>query len=141
MKDNSMTVAQFITLRIDNSPKSQTEIAAQLGYPNPNIITMFKQGRTKVPLTKVAELAKALEMDPVHLLRIVMTEYSPETWAVLERVLGHNLVTDTEMRVVKILRDVAGELDVAPTEGEQTDELKELVKKWKKNSASKVIRH
>lgn len=141
MKKNNMTVAQFLTLKIDNSDKSQTEIASLLGYPNPNIITMFKQGKTKVPLTKVAELAAALDLDPLHLMRVVMTEYSPETWKVLERVLGNNIVSDTELQVVKIMRDVAGEVNVAPAPGKQTEDFKAMVKDWASHATAKVIRH
>ena len=53
-----MSVAEFIAAQIAMSDKTQREIALALGYDKPNIITMFKQGLTKIPLNKVAPLAR-----------------------------------------------------------------------------------
>ncbi len=52
------TVAEFLTHAITHSGKTQKLIADELGYDNPNIITMFKQGSSPVPLKKVGPLAK-----------------------------------------------------------------------------------
>lgn len=139
-RDN-VSVAEFLTHKFSQADRTQTEIAQMLGYANPNIITMFKQGKTKVPIPKVADLANALDMDPVHLMRIVMNEYSPETWKALERVLGKNLITDTEMSIVQLVRDEAGGYDVSPQNDAEKEELKELARKWKARSTAKVIRH
>lgn len=47
--------------------KSQAEIAALAGYVNPNMITMIKQGSSKVALDRVPALAKVLECDAAYL--------------------------------------------------------------------------
>lgn len=137
-RTENLTVAQFLSQKIDSSDKSQSEIAQELGYPNPNIITMFKQGRTKVPITKIGAIAKALEIDPLHFMRIVMNEYSPDTWAVLESIRG-NIVSDSEMEIIRTIREAAGEHDVKPSSDDQKQELKNLVNSW--IDTSKVIRH
>lgn len=54
------TIAEYLAVQISLSEKSQREIAAEISYENPNVITMFKQGQTKVPMNKVGPLAKAL---------------------------------------------------------------------------------
>ncbi|MGZ9053126.1 MAG: helix-turn-helix domain-containing protein [Rhodoplanes sp.] len=54
--------------------KSQREIAAELGYERPNIISMMKRGETKLPLDKVPALAKALHVDPAHLFRLALEQ-------------------------------------------------------------------
>lgn len=95
-----MSVAAYLTKLINQSPKSQKEIAEEVGYEKPNIITMFKQGKTKVPLNKVGPLAKALKVDPQQLLRLVMQEYSPATWQTFEEDLGHMILTEDEVRLV-----------------------------------------
>lgn len=136
----NLSVAEFLTLKIDNSDKSQSEIASELGYPNPNIITMFKQGRTKVPVPKVPAIAKALDLDPLLLMKIVLSEYSPDTWAAIEYVLGNNVVTNSEMDIINTVREAAGGLEVKPRTEADKSELKELVSKWKIDE-SKVIRH
>jgi transcriptional regulator len=141
----NVTVAEFLTKQIDLAVKygkTQTEIAKELGYEKPNIITMFKQGRTKLPLPKVVPLAKSLGIDPVHMLRIVMAEYSPDTWEVLEEIVGQKLVSTSEQETLKVIREVAGDLEVAPKTAEEVKELKELVTKWKKKAAPPVsVKH
>jgi hypothetical protein len=73
---------------INASAKSQRQIAYEMGYDKPNLITMFKQGSTRVPAEKVPALALALETDPVNLLRMWMEDYSPELLDVLEKNMG-----------------------------------------------------
>ena len=55
-----MSFNQVIASLIDNSRLTQKEIAQRMGMPMPNIITMWKQGQTKVPPERVPAMAKAL---------------------------------------------------------------------------------
>ena len=75
-----------------------------MGYENPNIITMFKQGLTKVPLGKVGNLAKALDVDPVFLFRLVMQEYSPETLIAIEEIFESSILTGNERELIAAYR-------------------------------------
>lgn len=137
---SQLTAAQFFAQQIEKSGKSQTEIASELGFPNPNVITMFKQGRTKIPLNRVPDIARVLECDPLHMMRVVMSEYTPETWQVFERVLGRNLVTEAEMEILKTVREASSEQEISPKTDEQKRQLKDLIKSWK-DAEPKVIRH
>lgn len=65
------TVAEFIADKFAESEQIQREVAEQCGFENPNVITMFKTGAAKLPLSRVGPLAKALKVDPAHLLRLV----------------------------------------------------------------------
>lgn len=123
-------VADYVSHQIILSGKSQKDIADELGYDKPNIITMFKQGKTKVPINKVPEFAKVLGVDPIHFLRIALLEYSPSTWEVIEEVVGRSIVTENEMRIIKIVRDTSGGLDVAPQTDSEADDLKAVIAKW-----------
>lgn len=107
------TVAGFITHQIRASGKSQAEIASELGYPNQNIITMFKQGRTRIPLDKVGPLAKALEIDPALFLKKVMGEYMPETLAALQGVLDGLQLTQNERELIAAYRETTRGRDVS----------------------------
>lgn len=100
------TVAAYLTEAIDNSPKTQREIAKAIGYINPNIITMFKQGLTKVPLDKVPLLAEALGRSPIELMRIALREYSPHLIPVFEQVFGR-MVSDNEFEIVAFIRSIS----------------------------------
>lgn len=73
---------------INASDKTQRQIALDLGYDKPNLITMFKQGTTRIPVEKVPYLADTLEVDRVDLLRMWFEEYDPKTWAVIQENMG-----------------------------------------------------
>lgn len=105
VKGKRLTVAQYLEQQIALSPKSQKEIAAEVGYDKPNVMSMLKLGTTKVPINKVGPLAKALGVDPVYFMRLVMTEYMPETWSAIEEVLGaERLVPPAQMKLLQFIR-------------------------------------
>ena len=102
------SVAAFISARIAESDKTQHQIASECGYDKPNIMTMFKQGKTRVPLNKVGPLATALGVDPALLLRLTLAEYAPETWEAIDRIAGRSLISENEMDLVRAFRTLAG---------------------------------
>jgi hypothetical protein len=106
MKHTKPTVAKFISDQIDCAMKSQREIAESIGYENPNIITMFKQGLTKIPLNRAGALATALGIDPAHFMRMVLEEYMPETWKAVEQALGRMILSDEEELLVRTYREM-----------------------------------
>lgn len=62
---------------INSSGRAANDIAADLGYPNPNIISAFRSGSCRVPLHKLPALAMAIDLDPSELLRLGLSEYNP----------------------------------------------------------------
>jgi transcriptional regulator with XRE-family HTH domain len=98
------TVAEYISAQIGLCGKSQLEIARESGFDKPNVITMIKQGRTKLPMKKLGKFAKALEVDPVHLLRMCMSEYLPDTWEEMQKVIGQPVMTINEMEILEVVR-------------------------------------
>lgn len=98
------TVAEYLTFHINNSEKTQRQIALEIGYTKPNIITMFKQGSTKLPLDKVGPLAKALEIEPEDLFLKVMTEYMPETFEALSPFLCGLMLSKDELELIDNFR-------------------------------------
>lgn len=106
-----LTVAEYLTRKIDESGKTQKDIATEIGYDNPNIITMFKQGHTKLPLTTVGPFAEALDIDPAHLLRLVMAEYYPDTYRAVEGCLGTMILTGNERALIEGYRWITKDSD------------------------------
>lgn len=80
------TVARFLTDAINKSPKTQAQIATEAQFTNPNMITMIKQGRTRMPPQKVKLLADSLGVDSRLLMKMVFEEYQPGVWEVIEEV-------------------------------------------------------
>lgn len=128
-----ISVADYLSRQIAASPKKQTEIAAEVGYP-PNMVWMIKKGSTKLPIPKVAAFAQALNIDPVHLLRIVMEEYQSESWGAIEEIIGNRMVTDDEMQLIWIVRSESFGNNVCPKTEEEINELKALVAKWRERT-------
>ena len=105
------SVAEFIADRLAAVDKTQKQIANECGFENPNIITMFKQGLTKLPINRIGPLAKALEVDPAHLLRLALLEYMPDTWETIEQTLQSTLLTANELDLIRAFRVSTGNRD------------------------------
>lgn len=125
-----MTTKSKLAERIDAllkiSEKNQRQIADEIGYERPNLITMFKQGRSKVPINKVGPLAIALGADPAHLTRMALQEYVPETYEAIKKYLGEPL-SENERRILNVIRDESGDTDPHLTESAET-KLRKLVR-------------
>src|SRR5262245_24011879 len=98
-----MKLHEVIARRIDETGRSQKEIAADLGYPKSNIITMFKQGQTKIPLNQIIPLADSLGLDRVWLLRTALAEYEPKLLAGIDMMLDR-VATPNERVLLAELR-------------------------------------
>ena len=69
--------------------KSQAEIATETGFPNPNVLSMVKNGASKLPLDRVPALARALDCDPARLFRLALEQGGNETTQrAIEEVFG-----------------------------------------------------
>ena len=69
-------LAKYIERRVlELKPvKSQFQIARDAGFPNPNMVTMIKNGTSKLALDRVPSMANALECDPAFLMRLSMEQ-------------------------------------------------------------------
>lgn len=97
-------VAEYISWQIQLCGKSQTDIAREVGFDKPNVITMIKQGKTKVPLAKIGSMAKALEVDPVHFMKLVLSEYLPDLLEVIQAITAQPLITQNELEFINVIR-------------------------------------
>ncbi len=89
--DTLSKVAKLVDIRVEElkGVKSQRDIAKAAGYKNQNMITMIKQGNSKVALDRAPDLARALEVDPKEFLLIAMEQfYSPKFIAQMLKDLG-----------------------------------------------------
>lgn len=132
MEKNSQ-VAIFVKQRIQSLGKKQTLIAQEAGFEKPNVITMIKQGKTKLPLAKVGVMAKALETDPIHLLKLCLSEYQPETWEAISP-LFDELLTKDEMVLINSFRSFIGGPYVSALTEVQFSSLNAFLKAMRKDS-------
>ena len=101
---SARSVAEYIGLQINLCGRSQVEIAHDIGFDKPNVITMIKQGKTKLPMDKIGKFAKAIGVDPIHLFKLCMMEYSPDTWVEIQRMVGQTVMTENEVEFIETIR-------------------------------------
>jgi hypothetical protein len=105
--ESTSKVARFIERRIEETGQKQKDIAYKVGFEKPNVITMIKQGKTRLPLDKVGLMANALETDPTQLFQLCMEEYQPATWKVIAPFM-EGAMTKDELQLLNSLRTWVG---------------------------------
>lgn len=102
-------LAQFIERRVlELKPKkSQGQIASEIGFPNPNMVTMIKNGTSKLALDRVPSMARALECDPAYLMRLALEQAVGDTAAQAIVDIYGTPITDNELGWLEEIRDAS----------------------------------
>lgn len=99
------SVAQFLHAMIEASDKLQQDIANDLGWEKPNMVSMLKLGKAKVPLNKSRALAKSIGFDERDFFFRCLEEYYPEIYTeVSELQNGQPVLTDNEIEIISRIR-------------------------------------
>lgn len=101
------SAAKFITRRIYDlrAQRTQLEIATAAGFKSPNMLSMIKDGKAKLPLERVIALAKALDCDAGHLMRLALEQTL--TQPVLDEIFA-NAAGPTSANERQILAKIRG---------------------------------
>lgn len=97
-------VANYISRSISLSGKSNIQIAAEAGFPHPNVISMIKKGKTLMPMARIPGLAKAMHTDPKILLDGCLAVYQPEIHKVISNIAPSALISRGELSIIRALR-------------------------------------
>lgn len=110
-------LAAFVTRRVlELKPiKSQADIARQAGFPNPNMISMLKNGSSKLALDRVPSLAKALECDAALLFRMALEQLDTSTTDTAIQQIFRTIVTENEAAWLDAIRAASENTDPALT--------------------------
>jgi transcriptional regulator with XRE-family HTH domain len=103
--------AEYIRVEMEHSTLTQKEVSEFVGFKTPNLVTMIKQGSTKLPVDKIPKFAKILEIDPVRLFKMAFMEYDEPGYNAIVEVMGEP-VTKTEREVLKLLERIAPSNDI-----------------------------
>jgi hypothetical protein len=88
-------------------------LARAAGYQSA-VIRLIKAGTMRLPVNKVSAFASALQIDPVHLLKVVLLESAPGMWEVLEQFLPLGSLSRTEVNLLRHLRRLAKDRETSP---------------------------
>lgn len=87
--------------------KTQTEIAEDAGFINPNMRPMIKKGATKLPVDRVP----ALDWDPALRLRLALEQSEGSKMATAIYEIIDQPIIPSEMVWLKEIRDAFGDTD------------------------------
>ena len=106
-------LAKYIGRRVlELKPKkSQLQIANEAGFPNPNMITMVKNGTSKLALDRIPSMSRALECDPRFLMRLALDQAVGDTAAAAIIEIFGTPITANELGWLHELRDASGDSD------------------------------
>ena len=105
-------LAKYLTNRVlELRPKTQADIAVEAGFVNPNMLTMIKQGATKLAVDRVPALSRALDCDPAWLLRLALEQAEGSTAATaIFEIIGQPTTANEKPWIAEI-RDASGDTD------------------------------
>jgi hypothetical protein len=112
MSSTENPLAAYVAKRIDAlvGIKTQREIAAELGYDMPNIISMWKHGTCKIPLGRIPALARAIHGDPAHMWRLCVQQLEEGVGAAATEIFGA-LVSRNEADLIAAVRLATDDAD------------------------------
>lgn len=84
---------------------------SDLGYPNPNMVTMVKNGASKLALDRVPSMAKALESDPAYLMRLALEQAVGDLAAQAIIEIFGTPVTANELGWLEAIREASDKTD------------------------------
>lgn len=122
-------IADFLSKSIDAMAghKSQKEIAEEIGYERPNMLSMIKNGDAKLPLEKVPVLAKAINVDAAFLFRLALEQYWPDQQEAVAAVFGE-VTTANERALIRKIRTWTKNADPVLVSKDNEAALKEFFK-------------
>jgi transcriptional regulator with XRE-family HTH domain len=112
LKENKMTVGELIAVHTELVGITNIDLAAKLGYKSPNVISMLKAGTMKLPVNKIAALASALRIDPLHLAKQVCNENGFQLDGVLDALTKRVAITHNEEKLILALRGASENFDL-----------------------------
>jgi hypothetical protein len=93
---------------------SDHDLCVAVGLERAIALGLIKSGSMRMPLTKIPALATALALDPAELLKLALSEQSPDLLQVIEEAFNPMCLTATETNLIRHLRELAGNAVSAP---------------------------
>lgn len=73
-------LAEYLTANFSRQcGMTNEEVAKELGYRSANVLSLWKTGKSRVPLERLPDLARLMKVDLAELLPWWMEQYAPDT--------------------------------------------------------------
>jgi hypothetical protein len=114
MPSQSDSIADLVDRHQAALELTDLQLANAIGYDRGLVVLMIKNRSMRLPINKVPALAKALQLDPVIVLRVALTEQSPELLVTLEEIFDPLRLTSAETNLIGHVRRLAAGRECAP---------------------------
>jgi len=103
----AMTVAEYFDAQVTLRQMTLAQLSKDIGgVLKPNMLSMIRSGHSKIPTIHVGRIARALGVDPMFFMKLVLNEYQPENWAAIQEIFGSQpILTANEIGFVKAIRE------------------------------------
>ena len=112
IKNEEVALEVLLAQRMQEVAKDPKLIAEEIGDISEKTVSLIMQGSFKLPVTRLADFARALNMDVRFLIRRSLGEYSKELLELLEQELKVPLLSERELSLVKAFRSMTGDQDI-----------------------------
>jgi hypothetical protein len=110
----SSTLTSLIEARQAALELSDQDLCTALGFERSIALTLIKAGTLRYPLTKLPELAVALDLDLAELFTVALNESSPDLLKTIKEAFDPLRLTATEISLIKHLRELSGDQKCGP---------------------------
>ena len=126
LNDEKTLVSMMVSAAIDRlAPrKTQKELAREMGFMKPGMLSMIKTGSARIPFTKLPNVAAALGLDPALLVKCHLREVWPEFEDVVLEVFG-GILTANERAWIEFFEGMG--LLSPPTEADKREKLQKIL--------------
>lgn len=101
-------LSRYLDANWDRTGLTNDAAAARFGFVASNLISMWRTGRSAVPLAHLQTMADILSADVIHLFALWLKQQrlrDPAVPASLTELLEHRLVTANEAEVIQAIRN------------------------------------
>jgi hypothetical protein len=110
--DFKSLVAQFVSETIAKSDRSIDDIALDASI-QPKVLQMIMAGTAKLAINQANDLAQALKVDGIYLLRLILEDYLPESWSIIQDKLAELAITPYEQEILEGYRQLSQGREIA----------------------------
>lgn len=109
----ALPVARFLAAKQAELSMDDGDVASAVNLPQ-NSIRMIKDGRMKLPVGAIRALAHRLDVPPQHLLHVVLADYMPDLYAVMQQLRTPLELTKNERELLAKYRHLCEGRDALP---------------------------
>jgi len=108
-------IINWLTIRQSALGLSDSTIATALGYGNPKVVQLIKDGAMRLPLNRAKQFADVLQLPPGDVMLQMLREVDPSLLEAVEICMMPSMVlTDAEQQLITAMRKAAEGRDTKP---------------------------